>query len=468
MPYTARVLRLLDGLLFALRRNGIVIAPSQAIDAARAVAEIGFDDRALLREALACVLITSRKDRARFDAVFDAYFSDADVHARDFWGRLRREGFDYAELSTLRTLLEAMAESGAEALRALVGGASDFAHLLATAEIRRGLDALTSPLQAGFYTQRLVDKLGLGRRNGWIDGLRARLRDALGDERADALMLALERELDWARSELRTHVDQTIQRRIDADRDRPAQPLTTPFAELDEDEARRVRQALRQLADKLRGQARVRARRAQRGRLEPHRTIRKSLRTLGVPLEVARKHRRRDMPRLVVLCDVSDSVRQASRFLLELVCAMQELFDRSRSFVFVGDVAEVTELFRHEQPSVALAMALGGSVIDTREASSYGRALRVFDTRFADAVDGRTTLVVLGDGRTNHRPHGGEVLARIRSRAKRVLWLCPEPKSRWGVGDSAMPLYASIASQTFEVQSAADLEVAARELVRRA
>ena len=459
------MLRLLDGLLFHLRRDGIVIAPSQAIDAARAAAEIGFDDRELLREALACVLVSSRKDRRRFDAAFDAYFSESDAHARDFWGRLRREGFGDEELQALRELLEAMADNGA--LQALLGGPSDFAHLLATAEIRRSLDALTSPLQVGFYTQRLVEKLRLGRQSSWLARLREGLRGAIGEERAEALMQAIEREVERARSEVRLHVEQTIQRRIEAERERTGHPLTTPFQDLDEDEARRVREALRQLADKLRGQARVRERRSRQGRIEPHRTLRRSLRTFGVPLEVARKHRRRDKPRLVVLCDVSDSVRHASRFLLELVAAVQELFDRSRSFVFVGDVAEVTELFRREQPAIASALAASGSFFDSGGVSSYGRALARFEARFPDAVDGRTTVLVLGDGRTNHRPHGAEVLARIRSRAKRLLWLCPEPKSRWGTGDSAMPLYANIA-QTFEVQSAADLEVAARELVRRA
>lgn len=459
------MLRLLDGLLFALRRDGIVIAPSQAIDAARAAAEIGFDDRELFREAIACVVVTSRRDRARFDAAFDAYFSETDAHVRDFWGRLRGEGFDDAELSALRGLLEAMADNGA--LQALLGEPSDFSHLLATAEVRRHLDALTNPRQTGFHTQRLIERLRLGRQTSWLQRLRDGLREAVGDERADALMQAIERELERVRSELRLHVEQVVERRIEDGRARSGHALTTPFQDLDEDEARRVRKALRQLADKLRGQARVRERRARLGRIEPRRTVRKSLRTFGVPLDVVRKHRRRDKPRLVVLCDVSDSVRHASRFLLELVGAIQELFDRSRSFVFVGDVAEVTDLFRREEPAIASALALNGSFIDTGAVSSYGRALARFEARFADAVDGRTTVVVLGDGRTNHRPHGAEVLARIRARAKRLLWLCPEPKSRWGIGDSAMPLYASIA-QAFEVQCAADLEAAARELVRRA
>lgn len=469
MPYTGRVLRVFDELLFALRRSGLVIAPSQAIDAARAVAEIGFDDREILRETLACVVIGSRKERPRFDAAYDDFFSERDPHVRDFWGRLGREGFTEAELSTLRQLLEALAQGSPDGLQALMGGPSDFAHLLATAEIRRSLEPLTSPLQAGFYTQQILEKLGLSRQSQgtWLDRLREGLRDALGDERASALMQAIERELERARATVRLHVEQTIEHRLENERKRSEHPAAIPFAELDEDEAQEVRRALRQLADKLRGQARVRERRARRGRLEPHRTLRKSLRTFGVPLEVARRDRRRDKPRLVVLCDLSDSVRQASRFLLELVCAVQELFDRSRSFVFVGDVGEVTRLFQREQPSVALAQILSGSVVDPREASSYGRAFRTFETRFPDAVDGRTTLVVLGDGRTNHRPHGGEALARIRARSKRLIWLCPEPRSRWGVGDSAMPLYASIASQTFEARCAADLEAAARELVRR-
>lgn len=465
------MLRIVDELLWVLRREGISVAPSQAIDAARALAEVGFDDPAALRETLACVLVSSRNDRARFDRGFDEFFATDEPHARDFWGRLRQQGFTDTELDALRELLEvSSSQAGDTVLRALAGGHGQLDPILAAAEIRRVLEPLTNPLQAGFYANRVFDRLGLSQAPAVIERICNRLRDALGHERAAALAEALRREIERARSDVRAHIARPFSGRQDLEcKDEPFRNVSEiPFVSLTDAEIEEVRRAVRRLAAKLRGAARVRRRRARRGRLDPHRTMRRSLRTAGIPFSPGRRDRRRDKPRLVVLCDISDSVRTAARFMLELVYALQELFEDTRSFVFISDVGEVTKLFQREPVHRALAQAYGGAVIDTGEASSYGRALRDFESRWPDAVDGRTTVLILGDGRTNYRPHGAEVVERIRARARRILWLCPEPRASWGLGDSVMPVYASRIQQVFEVVCAADLERAARKLVSRA
>lgn len=463
------MLRLLSELLFALRRNGLAISPPQAIDAAKAIAEIGWEDRSLVREALACILVTSLGDRARFEEGFDEFFDSASPHVRDFWGRLRHEGLSEAEIQALRDLLEAFASQGSEPeLFALLGERNELERLLATSEIRRVLEPLTSPLQAGFYTHRVLDRTGLSRAGATVEKIREHLRESLGDERAEAIARALRREIERARFEVRAHVERTLRQRLEPEGEEASSRKlsTTPFVSLTQAELDEVRRAVREFAMRLKGAARVRERKAKRGRLDPRATLRKSLRTGGIPFQPARRDRRRDKPRLVVLCDVSDSVRVAARFMLELVYAVQELFDGTRSFVFVSDIGEVSELFRRERPHLALAAAYSGQVIDTSQSSSYGRAFQAFEARFPDAIDARTTVVILGDGRTNYRPHGGEVLDRMRARAKRVFWLCPDPKSAWGVGDSAMPVYAAKVSRVFEARSASDLERAARVLVQ--
>jgi hypothetical protein len=186
-----------------------------------------------------------------------------------------------------------------------------------------------------------------------------------------------------------------------------------------------------------------------------------------VPFEVIRKQRRRERPKLVLLCDISDSVRAAARFLLELVYVVQELFERTRSFVFVSDLAEATRLFARESAGAAIARAWSGEIVSTSDNSNYGRALRSFDARFARDLDRRTTVVILGDGRTNYHDPAVDVLARVRERCRSLVWLCPEARSEWGNGDSAMAAYAPHCSAVYEVACAADLERAARVLVSR-
>jgi uncharacterized protein with von Willebrand factor type A (vWA) domain len=125
------------------------------------------------------------------------------------------------------------------------------------------------------------------------------------------------------------------------------------------------------------------------------------MRTGGVPFAPARRARRRDRPRLLLLCDVSDSVRAAARFMLEFVHAAHELFDRTRSFVFVSELGETTGLFAREPASVALGHAYGGSVVSVHDNSNYGRVLSEFERLHLGEIDRRTTVAILGDGRTN-------------------------------------------------------------------
>jgi len=191
------------------------------------------------------------------------------------------------------------------------------------------------------------------------------------------------------------------------------------------------------------------------------------MRTGGVPFVPAYRRRSRERPRLLILCDISDSVRTAAAFLLEFTYAVHELFERARSFVFVSELGETTQLFAREGVRTAIASAWSGAVIRVGDNSNYGRALRTFEQLHLREVDRRTTVVILGDGRTNYHDAAVEVLDSIRKRARALLWLCPEPRGSWAQGDSAMALYAQRCTAVHEVRCAEDLERAARKLLTR-
>jgi uncharacterized protein with von Willebrand factor type A (vWA) domain len=112
-----------------------------------------------------------------------------------------------------------------------------------------------------------------------------------------------------------------------------------------------------------------------------------------------------------------------------------------RSYVFVADVGETTELFRSSSIDEAVRLAYEGAVINVSANSNYGRALALFASEHLDALTSRTTVIVIGDARNNYNPPNAEALAAIRARAKRVLWLNPESPAAWGFGDSAMRDY---------------------------
>ncbi|TKD07480.1 VWA domain-containing protein [Polyangium fumosum] len=464
------MLRVLDELLWVLRREGLPVSTAQAIDAARVAALVGFSDRQTLRDGLGAVLATKKDELTLFRACFDRFFAEERAHLGDLWSRLRVRGFSEAELAALRELLTAAAQraSGdAAGMLAFTGEALELDQLLASAGIARALAPMTGALQTGFFTQEVNKRLGIPVLGSALTRMRDALREALGEERGAALAAALREELDAMKRRVRAHVEVSLARKLGEADEQAARAVDRPFSSLSPEEMAEVRRALRRLAERLRGAERVRKKRSRRGRIDPHRTLRRSLRTGGIPFRPARRVRRRDKPRLVLLCDVSDSVRLASRFMLELVAASQELFAETRSFVFVSDVGETTDLFQRKSPEAALAAIESGRVVDRTRNSNYGRALVAFEERLGRGVDRRTTVVILGDGRTNFLPEEVSVVERLVRRAGSVLWICPEPPATWGTGDSAMPRYAAAASRVLVARTAGELEGAARELLAR-
>jgi hypothetical protein len=464
------LVRVLDELLWTLRREGFEISTAQAIDVARAVEAVGFESPARLRAAVACLVVRRSTERPSFDAAFEAFFDPASAPARGtLWQRLASRGFSAAELEALRDLLtrlSASAADGSTAIEGVLGRGADLDRLLARSEIARRVDAHSASM-LGYLTHRVAGKVGSGQARKTLPALRSSLVDALGD-RGHALADAIAQELDGTDDVIRSFMKRAHEARVsELQAERRGGGLSTlPFASLTDVQMNEVRRAVRRFAERLRGGARVRTRRALRGRIDPHRTLRRALRTGGVPYRIARKQRRRNRPRVFVLCDVSDSVRAAAGFLLEFTYAAQELFERARSFVFVSDLGETTRLFQTEPVRQAIDRAWRGDVVRTGENSNYGRVLRAFEAQYLREVDRSTTVVILGDGRTNYHDASPEVLDRIRARARALLWLCPEPRGQWAAGDSAMPRYAPRCSAVYEVQCARDLELAARRLAR--
>jgi uncharacterized protein with von Willebrand factor type A (vWA) domain len=196
------------------------------------------------------------------------------------------------------------------------------------------------------------------------------------------------------------------------------------------------------LARKIKDALALRQRQEEKGRIDSRRTIRRSLQYDGIPMEIALRRRRRDRPRLITVCDVSDSVRNASRFMLQLVWSLQDCFSRVRSFVFVSEIAEVTQAFSTYPVERAIDWALKGAPVDYHCRSDFGYAFSQFARRELETLDRKTTILMLGDARNNYNDPQAWALRMMRERVKGIIWLNPEGQWGWGVGDSVMPLYA--------------------------
>jgi uncharacterized protein with von Willebrand factor type A (vWA) domain len=214
------------------------------------------------------------------------------------------------------------------------------------------------------------------------------------------------------------------------------------FYNLTEDDLRRMREVVTRLAQKLKNIVTMRRRRERRGKFDIKQTVRRNMAHGGVPFELIFKRRRKEKPKLVILCDISSSVANVSRFFLQFSYQLSEIFTRIRSYVFVAELGEVTEIFRNQDVFDAIDQAVdGGDVINPYTRSNFGMAFETFWRDHLAAIDKRTTVVVIGDARNNYNDAKAWCLRDIHNKAKNVVWINPESPGAWGFGDSVMDKY---------------------------
>ncbi|MEZ4336462.1 MAG: VWA domain-containing protein [Sandaracinaceae bacterium] len=313
-------------------------------------------------------------------------------------------------------------------------------------------------MQVGLFSTRTLDALGMAQ----VEDSLADLAEGLDERVAEVLAASLEALRRRVRASVREDFARRNPERLTQSRaDRLEREA---FVRLEKDEIAQVQTAVQRLGVILRDRMERNRRRHRQGRLDVRATARAAARTGGVPFTPVFRRRRRQRPKIVLLCDVSDSVRAAARFLLVLVYTMQEAFSRTRSFVFVGDVGETTALFDEAPIEEAVERAFRGDTVNVGASSDYGRSFVAFVDRHLDALDPRTTLVILGDARNNRNPPQVEALRRMRERCARIVWLNPEPRPSWGVGDSEMARYLPFCTFAAPVRTLSELRDAVARL----
>jgi uncharacterized protein with von Willebrand factor type A (vWA) domain len=131
---------------------------------------------------------------------------------------------------------------------------------------------------------------------------------------------------------------------------------------------------------------------------------------------------------------------------------MSRELGRLRSFAFVDGIDELTGLLAASERGLDLRATFArAQVVADDGHSHYGQVLERFAERWGGDVDGRSTLIVMGDARGNYRDPGVERLRQLRARSRRLYWLNPEPRRQWDTTDSVMSLYARHCDRVFEV-----------------
>ena len=325
-------------------------------------------------------------------------------------------------------------------------------------------------VEENYFARALSRQLGIERLERQLGELKEELRKS---EQGGAFKARMEEYIDRRLKALNdiikryVRVEREKRDLPNRDNERTQQLAEKSFYYLSDDEIRKMNEAVTRLAQRLKNIISVRRRRAKRGRFDSKKTLRRNLEYGGVPFRLRFDRRKKEKPQVVVLCDVSDSVRNVSRFMLQFVYALQDLYSRVRSFIFVAEIGEVTEHFRNNDAKDALDIALKGDLINIYAHSNFGYAFRSFFQDHIGSVNNKTTVIVLGDARNNYNLPHDWCLREIKRRAKQLIWLNPESRSTWGFGDSEMERYGTACDLVEECRNLNQLYRVVDRLVTR-
>jgi uncharacterized protein with von Willebrand factor type A (vWA) domain len=426
-------------LIRRLRAGGLPVSTGESIDAVRAVAEVDVADRAQVREALRASVVKDPAHNEAFDRAFETLFPrPRETRSADPGGPPGHSEADGPPTGDPGQRL-------ADALRA--GDEIAVAQSLEDA-VERWAGA-PDGRSVGHHTQRVLRRVDLARlyrqvlqRDPDADPMQRTVQAAEADLRMAELRRRIEALVGAALADPRSTGAGMRQDALDE----------TPLLRAGPDQLAALRAAVRPLARKLATRLRREARRRGRGGADMRRTLRRSVQSGGVPIDVVPRRRHPSKPDLVVLCDVSGSTAQFAPFTLALLHAVHQEFRRVRSFVFVDGVVEITDLLESAPGVLDPRHLLDRKGLLARDGrSDYRLAFGRFLASWPDAVGLRTSVIVAGDARSHDRPAALPQLTELARLSRRLYWLDPEPRDEWGVADSAMPLYAPYCTAVFEV-----------------
>jgi uncharacterized protein with von Willebrand factor type A (vWA) domain len=441
----------------ALRAADVKVSPAEAIDAARTISAVGYADRELFKDALCATLAKTRDEVDRFDATFETFFSRDQFHLPPPPPEGERQGGEGGEPSQA----EEAAANSPLAQMLLQGDATAVAQAMEAAADRAGVGEIRLSTQRSRLTRKLLDEMGLAEIEQIIANAR-RMPD--GEGLAD--------RLDAARRALAAEAQRYVERQHELYASGSGKALREEMLAkkalnadggIDPVDLAMMQALVRKMAKRLADRYSRRRHKAHRGHLDVRKTLRRSTAYGGVPFEIAWKIKKVDKPSIVAICDVSKSVAAAAQFLLTFLYSLNDVVDHLDAYAFSGRLIPVNAILDDNGVEGAILKVL--QTIGFQQ-TDYGKALEDFVENHIDRVDRHTTVIFLGDGRSNFADPRLDLMHLIQQRARAVIWLNPEPESYWGQGDSVMYRYERFTHVAKQCNTLAQLERIIEDVLR--
>ena len=481
-----------------LRTAEVKVSPAETLDAMSALPIVGYEDRTLFKNALSILLSKNPEEKEAFDACFDRFFTAEDLAALAEDGPTSNpddsssddagDAFDdeasgeqqsggdrtqkgqgggggggsrsESDAEMDAPIDESMEPSSALGQLLLQGSRSEQMVALAEAGRTAEVNQIVVFTQKGLYTRKIMEAMGLKDLQEEI----SELQKAGGLPRL-GLATRLKRARDLLRDQVRDYVERQFMLHADEHGKQLREELLkkVKLSNLEKRNFKDVQEIVFKMAKKLIAIHSKRRKTYRRGQIDIRKTLRNNMQYDGNLFDLRWKSSKVDRPKVMCICDCSGSVSNYSRFLLMFLYSLAEIIPKVRSFAFSSDLGEVTDIFQRSSLEDAMAKTMrdyGNGSTD------YGQMLMDFKRRCMDDVNNKTTIIILGDARNNYGDPKSEILREMYEKSKRVIWLNPEPRSNWTVGDAEMKKYAPCCHQTEVCNSLTHLERVVANLLK--
>ena len=436
-----------------LRSSDLRVSTSESIDAMNVVSKIGFNNKSLLRDSLSFSLAKTLREKEIFNECFDNFFKENYMNLKhnELTQEKLEEDIELEELDNLekkqKNLEELYKNSDKTSLMTAMALAARDANL-------QDIKLFT---QVGMFTRKIFDEMGLETLNN--DIFQASRQ---GDTKRESELKNIRESL---RLEIRDYVENQVKlRTTNAGKQLREDALSQMrLTQADKSDYQIMSGIIKKMARRLISVHSRRKRKSQRGMLDIRSTIRANQEYDGILFETIWKKTKVDRPKIVALCDVSGSVANVSRFFLMFLHSLTEILPNVRTFAFSNKAGEVTDLFENKDIEVAAAETL---LLNGGGSTDYGQAFVDLEGLLENNIDRKTTVIILGDARSNYGDPRCDVLKTIQEKSKRILFLNPEPKSVWGTGDSEMLRFVPYCSKSKVCSSLFDLERVVDDMLR--
>ena len=436
-----------------LRSSDLRVSTSESIDAMNIVSEIGLEDRSLLKCSLSFSLAKTLREKEIFSECFDNFFEENYMNL-DEDNLPQKSNEKDSEINDPDAL-----DNNDSSLEELYNNSDKTSLMTAMALASRGANLQDIRLftQVGMFTRKIFDEMGLEKLNN--DIFQASRE---GNNKR-------EEELKKIRESLRLEIREYIENQVKLRTSNTGKQLREDalsqmrLTQADKSDYKIMSGIIRKMARRLISVHSRRKRKSQRGLLDIRSTIRANQEYDGILFETIWKKTKVDRPKIVALCDVSGSVANVSRFFLMFLHSLTEILPNVRTFAFSNKAGEVTDLFESKDIEVAAAETL---LLNGGGSTDYGQAFVDLEGLLENNIDRKTTVIILGDARSNYGDPRCDVLKTIQEKSKRILFLNPEPKSVWGTGDSEMLRFVPYCTKSKVCSSLFDLERVVDDMLR--